>query len=408
MNKNRLINAAKDCIAKFRATTFPLKNIAKDIIDARRLNSHDRKLLLDLVFAFAREINLIRCFIKESFRFASSMTAQQQDNYAIDLLSVRKNLVDEKSSALVLSDYETWLSHLKSQRYLWSLGPVIKTMLEADYKENALAIAEGLYQRAPKYLAIEQTKININSVEEALSEQNISYFKHPLSPSALGTFEINILSLPDHIKKHLWLMDAGSQIIAELIKPKPVEKVLDMCAGEGIKARYIAKHPCEYFAVDFDKHRLEKAKRTLPHLHYLCHDARNLPLPKDHFDWILLDAPCSGIGVLRRHYDLVLRLTKDDIKKYAELQEQLLKKAIHHLKPGGKLIYATCSLFAVENEQQIERLLQENAHVKSLQLADLVGENLAIFGAALDKNCLTLFPHIDNCDGFYCAALSKH
>lgn len=408
MNKNRLINAAKDCIARFRATSFPLKNVAKDIIDARRLNSQERKYLLDLVFAFAREINLICCFIKESLRFASSMTAQQQDNLAIELLGVRENLVDQKSSLLILHDYELWLNHLHSNRHLISLGPIVESRLKEDYKEDAIAIAEGLCQRAPKYLAIDQTSIDVNSVEAVLGEQNISYFKHSILPSALGTFAINISSLPGHIKKHVWLMDAGSQIIAELFKPKSTEKVLDMCAGEGIKARYIAKNPCEYWAVDIDEHRLERAKKTLPNLHYLCHDARNLSLPKDHFDWILLDAPCSGIGVLRRHYDLALRLTEQDIKKYVQLQEQLLKKAIHHLKPGGKLIYATCSLFSIENEQQIDRLLRENSHVKPLKLGELIGENLRIFGPALDKNCLTLFPHIDNCDGFYCAALTKH
>jgi 16S rRNA C967 or C1407 C5-methylase (RsmB/RsmF family) len=408
MNRNRLINAAKDCVAQFRVTGFPLKNVARDIIQTRKLNSSERKLLLDLVFTFAREVNLVDSFIEQTYPFANAMTKQQRENYAIDLLAAKEAILDHQNNNVSTDEYQAWLKDLGEKRYFLSLGPLIGNILHADYPREAYVIAEGLYQRAIKYLAIDQKKISIERVKEAVVQQKIPYFEHHILPTALGVFEINISSLPDEIRRHIWLMDAGSQIIAELIKPKPEDKVLDMCAGEGIKARYIAQNACHYTAVDVDGGRLLRAQKNIKNAKFICDDAVTVQLPSDHFDWILLDAPCSGIGVLRRHYDLVHRFTHDNLKKYTELQWQLLMRAVYLLKPGGKIIYATCSLFKAENEQQIHRLLQQNSQVKSLKLADLVGENLRINAQLLDKNCLTFFPHIDNCDGFFCAALSKH
>jgi 16S rRNA (cytosine967-C5)-methyltransferase len=119
------------------------------------------------------------------------------------------------------------------------------------------------------------------------------------------------------------------------------------------------------------------------------------PLVGQSFDWILIDAPCSGSGTLRRHPDLIYRLNKSQLISYQKLQRELLSSATKLLKPQGKLIYATCSLFNSENQQQIDGLLATNANLIPYELPDL------------HKTSFELIPHIYDCDGFYLAALTK-
>ena len=140
-----------------------------------------------------------------------------------------------------------------------------------------------------------------------------------------------------------------TEILANCVKPKNHERVLDMCVGEGGKARIIAMNNCDLVALDIDEERLARAKKRLAgfNIKYICKDGRDLSstLASQSFDWILIDAPCSGSGTLRRNPDLIYRLTKSQLINYQKLQAELLASATKLLKPGGRIVYATCSLF---------------------------------------------------------------
>ncbi len=411
MNYQRLFDAASDCVARFRGSAFPLKNVANDVIKARNLNSTERKVFLDLVFRFSREINLMYDFMRRTMQYSGSMTVQQKDRLAIELFLVKsENLTKTAALVNMANEYEAFVAALGDDRYLLALGPHVSRVLLADYPESASMIAKGFYEKSPKYLAIDRRYVSVSRICEILDQAGLKYFKHPMLSSAIGLYErIDLSSFPKEFTEHVWFMDAGSQIVAELIKPKPSDKVLDMCAGEGGKAQYITMNDCHYTAMDIDQKRLNKAKKRLigRNVLLICADGKTPPFQPESFDWILLDAPCSGFGTLRRNYDLVHRLSDDTIKKYVSLERQLLKSAAQLLKPGGKLIYATCSLLKIENEQQIEWILNENSQIKPLRLIDLVVDYPKISVDALTKNSLSLFPNIHNCDGFYMAALTK-
>lgn len=411
MNKKRLISTAIDAVGRFRSGPFPLKNVGQDLIKARKLNSGERKAFLDLIFRFSREINLLNKFFNEKIRFSNGMSVQERDTLALEILSESiPALFEPGGVAALYQDYEQWLVLLGDERYLLALGPLISGLLIADHQEQALAIAKGLAYRPAKYLAVDRRYLSVDVVSDALSGLGLEHFRHPILPVAIGSrHDINLKDLPKGMADHIWFMDAGSQIIAELVCPKPHEWVLDLCAGEGGKAQYITMKDCHYVALDVDESRLERAKKRLHNqkVDFVKADGRSPPFPSDHFDWILLDAPCSGTGVLRRHPDLVHRLTKAFLDKYRHLQRDLLKSAVKLLKPGGKLIYATCSLFRSENEQQIHDVLRENSQILPLSLSHLVGEHLRFSDDALYDNSLTLYPHIHDCDGFYVACLTK-
>lgn len=147
----------------------------------------------------------------------------------------------------------------------------------------------------------------------------------------------------------LWI-DNGSLMIAQKIQAKPAERVLDLCAGAGGKTKILLTTGADITAVDISDKRLAK----IPGVKRIVADARHIQLPP--FDWILVDAPCSGTGTLRRAPDLFGRLQESDVARYAQLQKEIVKNAIQLLKPTGKLIYATCSLLEEENHTHLDGL----------------------------------------------------
>lgn len=394
MNIQRIINSSIDCVSQFRASKHPLKNIAADIIKARKLNSRERSVFLDLVFAWARESNLVAKFLKSDMRFSDGLSNQQKDTLALNIL------VKPASDLALRLRYEEFLEKLGDRRYVLALGDVIADELIASHPEQATAIAKGLWKAPSKYLAFDIRVFSREQVIERLASENIKVSSHPMSNNALKIEGvIKLEELPKDLQENIWFMDAGSQIIANCLKPKAHERVLDMCVGEGGKARIIAMNNCDLVALDIDEGRLTRAKKRLAafKLEYICADGRlsHPALKEKSFDWILIDAPCSGSGTLRRHPDLIYRLNKAQLVNYQKLQRELLTSATKLLKPGAKLIYATCSLFNSENQQQIDGLLATNANLKPYELPDL------------HKTCIELIPHIHDCDGFYLAALTK-
>lgn len=412
MNKHRLISAAKDTVTQFLASRFPLKNVSSDMIASRRLNSRERHVMLDLVFRWSREIFLVEQFLMEKIPFARSFSTQEKNSLAMEIFAVDAGLLDAPLTTVELcQNFNSWVLSLGEERYLFALSPFVREHLVADHGPQAQAIAKGLLMRPAKYLAVDQRLVSSSEVQEALTKLEIQYFLHPILPSAIGIHQdINMKSLPKSLAPYVWLMDAGSQIISELINPKPHERVLDLCAGEGNKARYITMKDCHYVAIDIDGARLKKAENRLAgrNIEFIVADGRSTPFSIESFDWILLDAPCTGIGVLRRHPDLMHRISAKTLNDSQQLQRDLLDSAVNLLKPGGRLIYATCSLFRAENEQEIERILAKNSRVKPCSLFDLVGEQMKLPEPALNNNCMTLYPHIDDCDGFFFAALKKN
>jgi 16S rRNA (cytosine967-C5)-methyltransferase len=395
MNKQRVLNTCIDCVSKFRASKYPLRNIASDLIKARKLNSRERAYFLDVVFAWARESKLILNYLQQQIRFFSGLSHQERDLLALKLLSQDENSAERQK-------YNSFVKSLGDERYSMALGELIHNELVKSHGEAAKLIAKSSWQSPAKYLAFDTNFMSMSQVQIELAKIGVKVEPYDinLAPTALKIIEgkLTLSRLPKNLSDSIWFMDAGSQIIANLIKPKVGDRVLDLCVGEGNKARLLAMKDCEIIALDIDAERLEKAKKRLQNfrnIKFICADGTKAPLEPESFDYILLDAPCSGSGVMRRNPDLVHRLSEKQLISYQKIQRDLLTSAIRLLRPSGTLIYATCSLFASENQQQIAQILSKNAHVLVTQLGDL------------HKNSLELMPHINDCDGFYVAGLTK-
>jgi len=219
---------------------------------------------------------------------------------------------------------------------------------------------------------------------------------------------MDIQGLPDFAHGSCSVQDEAAQLAAQLLDPQPQEKILDACSAPGGKTCHILErshNQALVTAIDADGKRLLRVHENLERLKLKADvvqgDASNPESRRDGelFDRILLDVPCSATGVIRRHPDIKLLRKKEDIDNLASLQGEILRKSWELLKPGGTLLYATCSILPMENSQNIESFLSEYADASLSPISLNSGFDTG-YG-------WQLFPQQNSHDGFFYALLKK-
>ena len=234
---------------------------------------------------------------------------------------------------------------------------------------------------------------------------------------------VPIGATPEYLAGHYMLQGASSMMPVMALAPQEKERVLDMCAAPGAKTSYIAalmKNSGVLFCNDISKDRL---KALVGNLHRLgvtnavsCfYDGRNFPKVMGNFDRVLLDAPCSGTGVISKDPSVKTTKTEKDIKKCSHMQRELILSAIDSVNArsatGGYLVYSTCSLLVEENECVIEYALKKR-NVKVVPTGLELGEDGFVnfrerrFHPSM-ANTKRIYPHVHNMDGFFIAKLKK-
>ena len=200
------------------------------------------------------------------------------------------------------------------------------------------------------------------------------------------------------------VQDLGSQIVVEkfLQTYQPGLRWLDLCAGPGGKAAYLSSyinlHEGEFVANEVSSERARLVAQVVEKSEVINHDGRNLPSEIGSFDRILIDAPCTGIGALRRRPEVRWRRTLQDLKNLTLLQSELLDSAALRLKNGGVLAYVTCSSHQAETKFQIRSFLKRNMEFSRVRIED---------SRADADGDLQLWPHRDNCDAMFLSMLQK-
>lgn len=208
----------------------------------------------------------------------------------------------------------------------------------------------------------------------------------------------------------------GSAAVVEVLDPQEGEHVLDLCAGPGIKTGQIAERMCdrgEIVSVEIEPARAEEvaaqARRLGLHSVMVIEaDATQAGMAPG-FDRVLLDAPCSDLGTLASRPDARWRKSPETIERLTEVQDQLLRNAAAVLRPGGTLVYSTCTICRRENEERIAALLQASAagDAPPLELDDL-GARAPALRAPTEPRCLQLRPDRDRTTGFFIARLTRN
>ncbi len=207
----------------------------------------------------------------------------------------------------------------------------------------------------------------------------------------------------------LTVQDVSAGLPVKLLSPKPGETVIDMCAAPGGKTGAIAEAMGDrgnVIAVDSDKYRLslvrEHGERLgLTSIEYVHGDGTEIKLPKA--DRILVDAPCSGTGVLAKRADIRWRRKETDIKNLVKLQQKLLQHASIHLKTGGILVYSTCTMEEEENWMVVEEFLENNSEFKIDDAGKFITNDLID-----EKGAVATYPYKHYIDGSFCVRMTKN
>ncbi len=263
--------------------------------------------------------------------------------------------------------------------------------------------------RAPMCLRINPRVTTLTDYGESLRKADIAFragvsdhalvLEHPVPVSTLPGFSDGLVSVQDQ----------GAQFASLLVGSSPCDRVLDACAAPGGKAfDLLERHPdihlttLEKDSVRLDRIRTEGSRLGFLPENMLCADATNLDWwDGKHYDRVLLDAPCSGSGTVRRHPDIKLLKHRRDICAYHKLQLRLLQSLWHTLKAGGSLLYCTCSIFPEENDRVIQEFLEGiDAACFTLETIDLDWGVQTTVG-------WQMLPQVGGADGFYFARIRK-
>lgn len=282
----------------------------------------------------------------------------------------------------IIESYPDWLSQLCEKE------------LGTDVWQTE---ARAMNQTAEVVLRVNTLKTDKATLINALAADGIETEELENFPSALKLKKRqNIFSNKRFKEGHFEIQDAGSQRISEFMNPKPGQTVIDACAGGGGKTLHLSalmRNKGKIISMDVEAWKLENLKKRarrggVSNVETCLIENDTINRFREKADMLLLDVPCSGLGVLKRNPDAKWKLTNESIERTKLTQHQILNDYQHMLKPGGVLVYSTCSLLPSENEQQVE-------------------EFLARYPEFTYESSLHLLPS-EGFDGFYMCRMLKH
>lgn len=289
--------------------------------------------------------------------------------------------------------------------------------LEARFGEDLAPEMSALQQEAAVVLRVNRLKGTRPAVRAALAKEDVATFETVLSPLGLRVEGRRALQATRAFREgQIEVQDEGSQLIALLCDAAPGDSVADYCAGAGGKTLALAaemKGQGRLVALDLEARRLE---RSAPRLIRAGADhVERRALPDDvwvaenagRFDRVLVDAPCSGSGVWRRQPDARLTLTQQRLEHYLQAQREVLQAASSLVRPGGRLIYATCSLLPEEDENQVAAFLAANSDFSQKPVGEVWDAVFPQVACPSEGPHLLLTPRQHETDGFFLSILER-
>ena len=300
------------------------------------------------------------------------------------------------------------LTEKSSIKSPYSLPEWMQKRIVKDWPDHAKEVFDAINTRAALTLRVNATVTDREKVIAKFNDAGLHVEKCEFAANGIRLTDAPpVTSLPGFGDGEFSVQDQAAQLAAGILQPRPGERVLDACAAPGGKSCHLLElePQVELVCLDDDARRLERVEQNLARLKLkakvVCGDAANPGSwwEKKPFDAILLDAPCSALGALRKHPDIRLLRRESDIRVLSRQQLELLRALWPLLKPGGRLIYATCSVLKQENEDCVDKFLAETADVTENPID-------AEWGVAVSRG-RQILPGQHQADGFYYAKLQK-
>jgi 16S rRNA (cytosine967-C5)-methyltransferase len=290
---------------------------------------------------------------------------------------------------------------------------IIQVWLEQLGLTETEQLCEWMNQPPTIDLRVNPLRTSLEEVEAAMQSVGVAVSRMPYLPQCLRlTGSVgNIKDLPGFSEGWWTIQDSSAQLVGYLLDPQPGEVIIDACAAPGGKTTHIAELMGDegiVWGCDRTTSRLKKlqenAQRLNLHSIQICAgDSRNQPHFINAADRVLLDAPCSGLGTLHRRADSRWRHTPENVAELATLQGELLETVATWVKPGGVIVYATCTLHPVENESVIQEFLERQSDWR----IDPPASDSTLVNFATSAGWLKVWPHRSRMDGFFMVRLRK-
>jgi 16S rRNA (cytosine967-C5)-methyltransferase len=401
--------AALDAMLRFDAPADQV--LSRYFREHRNLGQGDRAFIAETVFAVLRRKRSLELAAgsarPEALVAAALVRVQGHSARALQGVfdeSLLRNLREPPPAELppaIRADLPNWL---------W------ERLASEQGADEALRIAQGLLNPAPLDLRVNLARIDRARAQAELAADGIEATPTPYSPAGLR------LAGKPAINRHrlfaqglVEVQDEGSQLLAWLLAPRRGEMIADYCAGAGGKtlaAAMLMRGTGRIYAMDVSAKRLAalapraaRAGVTSVHTVVLGEDDARARRLAGKLDRVLVDAPCSGFGTLRRNPDLKWRHGPEAVAELAAKQRRILDAAARLLKPGGRLVYATCSILQEENEGVSAHFERAHPEFVALSCAELLAAERIELNSG---ERLRLFPHLHGTDGFYAAAFTKN
>lgn len=400
----------------------------KDISDIR-----DKNLFRELVYGTTE--NLI--YIDYIIRKLSSIRLKKIDNFVLDAMRLAiyemlflrietyatineyvelvKNEKNKKLANFVNANLRNFDNDKKNlskvqledsieniaTRYSYNID-IVNYLIDSYGFEEAKEIIKAMYKTPSLSARVNTMKIDKKDLFKLLSDKGFIILDSEISDDGFIVENPSSIILTDEFKNGLFtIQDQGSIKVSEILSPSQDSKVLDLCAAPGSKSSHLAqlsKDRSLIVANDISKEKLHKIEENFTRLGFSNYRIDNfdatvkIPDYIDKFDYVLVDAPCSGLGVISRKPEIKLFRTYDDIKSLAAIQKEILYNAANYIKTGGSLVYSTCTLGPLENEEIINEFLND---------FDFKIEKIG------QEDSLSILPHLNKSDGFYICKMTR-
>jgi len=422
MHPKALLDACSDLVGLVLKFDHPADAVvARFFRDHREFGPRERATLTETVF------NVLRKKLRFD-HFAPSGSGPRERRMAIlgfqgprDFL---KSALDDKEKRW-LDACDTVQTSDLLERHRHNLPEWLVGSLKAQLGDEFLRLADSLLQPAPLDLRVNAFTAKRAEVQAELTKAAIKADATPFSPWGLRLEGKPALNKQDaFLRGAVEIQDEGSQLLALLLDAKRGEMVVDFCAGAGGKTLAIGatmRNTGRLYAFDTSAHRLDALKPRLArsglsnvHPAAIAHERDDrIKRLAGKIDRVLVDAPCSGLGTLRRNPDLKWRQSPASVQELAVRQAEILQSASRLLKSGGRLVYATCSLLSEENEAVAEAFSAAHPDFEIQSVADVLaglkveGANRLCSGGADGTRYLRLWPHRQGTDAFFAAVWQR-
>lgn len=347
---------------------------------------------------------------------AVELAKSSQPQYVLRFVNGVLRTISRKAESLKKAGPEKSHEQRLAVLYSYPVWLVQRWLNEWGY-EKTEAFCNAGNQIPPTSIRVNTLKTTVDALAVSLRKIGFSIEPGNLTPEALHLRSIrtDLSSLDQYQRGEFQVQDEASQLIGHLLQPQPGERVLDACAGLGAKSTHLAQlmaNQGKIIALDKQGWKLTRLVENAQRLQISCIEPLEMDAlelepagEKFSFDRILLDAPCTGLGVLRRNPDIKWKVKAKDFRRLHLKQKQMLSRLAPLLNIGGVLVYATCTVSIEENEETVQGFLREHLNYQLEWARPYLPPSCA--GAVNRAGALQTWPHKHGVDGFYGVRLRR-